>query len=163
VAGKTGLSENEMTCGELYDMAKREGLDLVLMPVEDEKVKEIGSNVFKIFDYLGTLLANREKEKEREKKEKENENEKKDVVKQIKLKPKIQENDRNTKVRRIKEFLDSGIFVEVICESRDPEESNLFLVQLRDELLEDKTIKVNKTIVVNQRRAEIGFMKKPKK
>lgn len=129
VISKEGEQVGIMTLDEALRAADAAGLDLV------EIVPTAVPPVCRIIDY-GKFLYDQAK---REKENKKSQHQMK--VKEVKIKPNIDDNDFNTKMRHAREFLEKGDKVKVTCQFRGREmahqEIGVALMKRVQEVLQD--------------------------
>lgn len=129
VISKEGEQVGIMTLDEALRAADAAGLDLV------EIVPTAVPPVCRIIDY-GKFLYDQAK---REKENKKSQHQMK--VKEVKIKPNIDDNDFNTKMRHAREFLEKGDKVKVTCQFRGREmahpEIGVALMKRVQEVLHD--------------------------
>jgi len=102
VVSSTGEQLGVMETRKALQMAYQEGLDLVLVSPNSNPP------VAKIMDYGKYKYEKEKREKEAKKKQK------KQVLKEMKFRLRIDEHDFNTKVNRIRSFLEDGNKVRVV-------------------------------------------------
>lgn len=109
VIGSDGSQLGLMTVSEALRRAEEAGLDLVEIAPNAEPP------VCKLIDYGKYLYHQSKKEKESKKSQHQVK------VKEIKLKPNIDDNDLNTKIKHAKDFIQKGNKVKVTCSFRGRE------------------------------------------
>jgi translation initiation factor IF-3 len=132
VISQTGEQVGVLSIRDALQKAEEEGVDLV------EIVPGANPPVCKIIDYGKYRYDQTKREKESKKASQ------KVVVKEIKLKPNIDEHDLQTKLRQIREFFSKGNKVKITCTFRGREmahtEIGQKLIQRVCGELEDSTI-----------------------
>jgi len=136
---------------EALNMARAAGLDLV------EISPSANPPVCKIMDYSKYLYEQEKQEKENRKKQKEN------VLKEIRINPRIGPNDLDTKIRHMEEFLKDGdkVRVTVIFHGREMQHK-----EIGEEILNKVTAKLSEVGELDGRKISLGnrlsIMLKPK-